>query len=128
MQLRVPQQTHNEIVTEILLPEIVHGLTCVRKLVILHERSHSFDGCIQPAQDPLVTTSAANKRVDELNHGAGRRIPVQVHEHKLSRLPQLVAELAVAHNLRDVQVDVTTLHTTLKQRISSRRHAASRAR
>ena len=77
----------------------------------------------QAAQDPLVA-QRQRLHVDVLDFLLRRLEALHVHQTELHRVPQLVAEVAVANHALDVQIDVDALDRVRQQAEAQRVRAA----
>eukprot|EP00123_Amoebidium_parasiticum_P018833 comp24297_c0_seq1/m.45554 comp24297_c0_seq1/g.45554 ORF comp24297_c0_seq1/g.45554 comp24297_c0_seq1/m.45554 type:complete len:453 (+) comp24297_c0_seq1:672-2030(+) len=109
-------------VAEVVEPEVVDGLGDGRERVTGHVLVDPRHGRRQPRQDPPVQQRVA--RPGPLLGRRGLEAGGQAHEGKAGGVPQLVAEVAVAHDAVDVQVCVLAGHGVGHQGKAQRIRAA----
>ena len=95
-QLQVP-------VAEFVPDEFVHRLRGEVEAIGRETGTHAGHGGAEAAADPAVRDGVLARAARDI-----RRVLLGVHEHVARRVPQLVAEIAVALDPAEVEADVAT--------------------
>mmetsp|Transcript_6766 Transcript_6766/g.16439 ORF Transcript_6766/g.16439 Transcript_6766/m.16439 type:complete len:545 (-) Transcript_6766:224-1858(-) len=112
-----------EDVAQLVEPEVVGRRNGIRKGVLLKAVVASLGRGIQPRQNPDV--DGLGTLEDRLEHrGIEAEVLADTHQRKASRVPQLVAELAVRHDPRHIEIEIPCLQCVREKPVAKRVGAA----
>jgi len=96
-------------VTKLIKPEVVDSSRSTGQIVALKAGVGLSNGVVKAAEDPTIDLGGMLwKKRGTVAHG-WLKVGAKLGESKADGIPDLVAEVTIANNTIDIEVDITTL-------------------
>jgi len=96
-------------VAKLIQPEVIDCSRSTCKIILLEASVNLSDSSIETAKNPAVNLrSMFRKKRSTIAHG-GLEIGAELGESETDSIPDLVAEVTIANDTIDIEVDITTL-------------------